>query len=307
MYEHVVRKGSGFSESAIEDGGAQPGLRFYDEADRDRDRGTLLVVFMPVATIDVTVSYAGGKDKYKGEGHDFGLLDAKVNTFNVGVNMTPADKVAFGANYGWDKYSSFQKSRNANPPADPAAGIPPSDYGSWFDPNRDWTLDNDEDVKNFNLYLDLLKVVQRTDIRVSYDFSDSDNSFVHGGPRIQEFNTGTALSGPSAIVYPGFTIPRPCAAGVSDCFIALPDVTNKWHRLMADAKFFFTAQAGIGLAYYYEKLDVTDFATIDSNGPNGFYSQTGTPRLDYLGGVVTGYGSRPYEGQTAFVRLLYLF
>ena len=30
----MQRVGTGFSEMAIEEGGAQPGLRFYDEADR---------------------------------------------------------------------------------------------------------------------------------------------------------------------------------------------------------------------------------------------------------------------------------
>jgi hypothetical protein len=33
----------------------------------------------------------------------------------------------------------------------------------------------------------------------------------------------------------------------------------------------------------------------------------GTPRIDYLGGISTGYGNRPYQGSTAFVRLLCLF
>ena len=33
----------------------------------------------------------------------------------------------------------------------------------------------------------------------------------------------------------------------------------------------------------------------------------GAPRIDYLGLISTGYGNRPYKGNTAFVRLLYLF
>ena len=47
-YEHVARKGFGFSEMAIEEGGAQPGLRFYDEADRDRNRVNILATLTPV-------------------------------------------------------------------------------------------------------------------------------------------------------------------------------------------------------------------------------------------------------------------
>jgi hypothetical protein len=35
--------------------------------------------------------------------------------------------------------------------------------------------------------------------------------------------------------------------------------------------------------------------------------QAGTPRIDLLGELSTGYGNRPYAGNTAFVRLLYRF
>ena len=34
---------------------------------------------------------------------------------------------------------------------------------------------------------------------------------------------------------------------------------------------------------------------------------SGTSRIDYLGDISTGYGNRPFEGSTAFVRLLYRF
>ena len=73
--EHSTRIGSGFSEASIEDGGAQPGLRYYDESDRDRRKGTLLFVVTPVGFLDVTASYSKGTDAYTGEGHEFGLLD----------------------------------------------------------------------------------------------------------------------------------------------------------------------------------------------------------------------------------------
>jgi hypothetical protein len=226
------------------------------------------------------VNFAGGKDEYFADdstptsrGNElFGLLDSDVTSWNVGVNVNPMATVSFGANYGRDDYSALQKSRNANPPPDP----------SWTDPNRDWTLDNDEKVNNFNLYFDLLRAIRNTDIRVGYDFSDSDNAFVHGGPRV-------------------------AALAAVGQFIALPNVENTWHRLTADVKYFFTERAGVGLGYYYEKLDVTDWNTIDTNGPVGFAAATGDPRIDYLGGLITGYGNRDYKGNNFFVRVLYLF
>jgi MtrB/PioB family decaheme-associated outer membrane protein len=281
-FDHTVRIGAGFSEASIEDGGAQPGLRFYDEADRDRNRGSLVVVVTPASMVDLTVQFGKGRDVFKGEGHEFGLLNNDNQTFTIGTSYSPLAQVSVGASYGRDRYQSLQSSRNANPPG--------TDYGSWTDPNRTWFLDNDENVNNVLTYVDLIKALPRTDIRVSYDYSDSDQAFIHSGPRI------TALS-TNAILTPGDT--RPCAAGLTSCFEALPNVTNKWHRLTADLRYDMTSKVGVGASYWYEKFDVNDFATLDVT--------PGVPRIDYLGSITMGYGNRPYEGSTGFLRLLYTF
>ena len=278
------RRGEGFVETGIDyelgPGGTQPTLRYYDEADRDRTRGSLLFTVMPRDTFDVYLQFAGGRDRYMPDtsvpvsrpGELFGLHEADVANWNAGVNIHPADVVTVGANYGRERYSSLQRSRNANPPPDP----------SWTDPSRDWTLDNDDHVNVASVYLDLLGAVRATDIRIGYDYSDSDNSFVHGGPRIAAL---TALNQ----------------------FIPLPDVENTWQRLTADVQHFFTDRAGVGVGYYFETLDIVDYSAIDTNGPVGFTPETGGPRIDWLGGLVTGYGNRPYTGHTAYVRLLYRF
>jgi len=299
LYDHTQRRGSGFSESAIEDGGAQPGLRFYDEADRTRNRATLLFMVTPMEKLDVDVSFSSGKDTYNGEGHDFGLLNNKNTAFTLAANYTASPKSVFGASYGRDSYNAFQQSANANPSC--TLNVPPcvpGTYDSWTDPNRVWNLTNDEKVNNFDLYADLLKVESHTDVHFGYTYSSSDNAFVHGGPRIQALRT-------NAILTPGDT--APCAAGVSSCFIPLPSVTNTWQRFTADARIEATKKIGFGLTYWYEKLDISDFATIDTNGSVGFAAATGTPRIDYLGSLTTGYGNRPYKGNTFFARVFYLF
>jgi MtrB/PioB family decaheme-associated outer membrane protein len=288
-FDLARRRGEGFvdAESGNDEedvilgpGGTQPTLRYYDEADRDRQRGSLMLTIMPRDTVDFFVQIAAGKDEYLPDdsvqvsrpGELFGLHESSVSSVNVGVNFHPTDVVALGASYGRETYGSFQVSRNANPPPDP----------SWFDPNRDWDLDNDDKINNFNVYLDLTRAVRNTDIRFGYDFSDSKNSFVHGGPRI-------------------------AALATLNQFIALPDVENTWHRASADVRYFFSSRAGIGVGYYFEKLDVVDFNTIDSEGPVLFAAQTEVPRIDWLGGLITGYGNRPYTGHTAYLRVLYRF
>src|SRR6266545_593961 len=300
IYEHTARIGTGFSEQVVEEGGFQPGLRTYDEADRTRNRGWLVLNVIPASIVDFTFSLAAGKDRYHGPGHEFGLLDNSNAVYNFGVNVIPTNKVHFGANYGRDSYKTNQSARNASPPG--------TDYGTWFDPNRTWFLNNDEKVNNLNVYLDVLNIVEKADIRIGYDYSDSDNSYIHSGPRIQELSTNRALSGAEAIVDPfnpvtgqPFTIPSPCGVGLSWCFEALPKITNNWHRLTADFTYKFAPRVGLRLGYWYEKFDITDYATIDLPG------QAGTPRIDYLGLLYTGYGNRPYTGSTGFVRILYSF
>jgi MtrB/PioB family decaheme-associated outer membrane protein len=292
-YEGSQRRGDGFIESGVDYegvGGTQEGLRYFDEADRNRHRTSLTVSIMPLDTVDLSVTYAGGRDEYltdefsPGRGQ-FGLLDADTTAFTVGVNVLPRPQVAFGLMYGYETYSALQQSRNAAP-------LPSLE---WTDPTRDWTLDNDEKVNTFTLYADFMKAIKSTDIRFSYDYMDSNNAFVHGGPRIQQLNTNTSVTGSA------------CSAGVSDCFIPLPDITTSWNRFTADVNYFFRADVGIGFAYWYEKLNVRDFATIDANGSVGFTAETGTVRVDYLGGLVTGYSFRDYKGSTAFIRLLYFF
>ena len=44
-------------------------------------------------------------------------------------------------------------------------------------------MDNDEKVNNFDVYLDLLNMFKNTGIRFAYNYSDSDNAFLLGGPR----------------------------------------------------------------------------------------------------------------------------
>jgi hypothetical protein len=286
-----VRRGEGFVEahaiSETEDltlitgpGGTQPTLRYFDEADRDRTRGSILFTVMPRDTVDLYAQFTAGKEKYRADdfarvsrpGELFGLLESNTGAFNVGADFHPSDVVSVGGNYGRDNYGSFQRSRNANPPPDP----------TWTDPSRDWTLDNDDRVNTISVYLNLVRAIRDTDVRLGYDYSDSNNSFTYGGPRI-------------------------VALASLGQFIPLPDVDNAWHRLNADVQYFFTARAGIGAGYYFEKLDVEDFNTIDTGGPVGFAPETGDPRLDWLGGLTLGYGNRPYTGNTGYVRFLYRF
>jgi hypothetical protein len=279
MYEHTKRDTINLSLEDILSSGSQEALRFYDEAARKRDRTTLIVEVTPVSTVGLDFTLFNGKDDYAGADatQEFGLLDNKNTGWTAGLNYTPSAKVNLGADYGRETYNSLQESRNANPAPDP----------TWTDPARNWNLTNDETVNTFTVYANLIRLFAKTDIRASYDLSDSDQAFLHGGPRIASLSA-------------------------ANTFVAFPNVTNKWQRATIDVNFSVSTKLGLGASYWYEKLDVSDFATINSAGPQTLPrpelgAQTDTARIDWLGSITTGYAARPYKGQTLFLRLFYNF
>jgi hypothetical protein len=279
LFEHTKRKTINLSIEGIEETGSQPDLRFYDEAARNRNKGTFIVDLTPTSDVGVSFSFAKGKDDYQDAdpGQEFGLLNTENTSWTAGVTYAPNATVNFGAEYGRDTYDGLQESRNANPAPDP----------SWVDPARNWTMDNSEKVNSFSAYLDLIKALKKTDIRVAYNLSDSDQAFDFGGPRIASLS----------------------AAGQ---FVPLPNVTNKWQQATIDVRYFVSDKLGIGAFYMYEKFDVSDYATIDSAGPQtlpvaALGAQTDVARIDWLGSITTGYAVRPYKGQTGIIRIIYQF
>jgi len=300
MYERTDRETIGFDPHVLAEMAMQPAARFYDEAARKRDRATFLVDLTPTDSIGFNLSYTYGKDDYQ-EGdptQKFGLLNNTNKTYTAGVSYAPSAKVSLGADYGNENFEAFQASRTANPDS----GVP-GVYQSWSDPNRDWNLTNDEKVNTFTAYLNLLDVINKTEIRATYDYADSDQGFLHGGPRIAAMSNNSILT-------PGDS--RPCAATLTSCFIPLVNVTNEWQHFTVDVKYNASKKLGLGLTYWYEKFDVEDYSTVNTAGPQtmprtDLGPQTDIPRIDWLGSVATGYGNRPYTGSTVFVRMFYMF
>ena len=132
-------------------------------------------------------------------GELFGLQSAESTSWNFGINVHPNEMLALGANYGIDTYDLFQVSRNANPPPDP----------TWTDPNRNWNLDGTDEHQYVQPVSRPAACRRNTDIRFGYDLSDSNNAFVHGGPRID--------AGRGQPVHPVARRHQHLAAGVGRC------------------------------------------------------------------------------------------
>lgn len=255
IYEHARRRGSGFDLEALIVAGQQPGLRHYDVADRDRDRVTALVVVTPMSQLGFNASISAGNDDYPNS--EFGLLDNDNRVYSVGVDVVPSEQVSVGLVYGYEKYSAASLSRSASP-------------GPQFvDPTRNWRDDSTDKANTFNVSLDLLKAIPKTEVRFGYDYNRATSLYVFSGPLIPQLAT----------------------------FTPLPKVKNELQRGTMDFKYFVHKNVALGFVYWYDRYSVDDFAA-SSSTINAPYIPTG---------LLLGYVWRPYTAHTGWLRLTYLW
>jgi hypothetical protein len=267
-YERSSRSGSDFQQHFLDEVGEQPTLRHYDLADRERNRFLAMVTVMPLPYLSLNASAGRGKDDYEETG--FGLLDSDNTSWAAGFDVTPIDPVTIGATYAQEKYNTLQKSRSSNPPT--------ATDRTFFDERRDWTLDADDDVRTLNAYADVNGFFPRTNVRLAYDFSDGETTYVYNLRPDQTLFTTTPLR-------------------------QLRPVTNEHHGARVDVQYFVRPNIAIGLGYYFEDYKVDDFAlgneTIDRldpvNATTGAFAST----------LYTGYLFRPYTAHAWWLRTTY--
>jgi MtrB/PioB family decaheme-associated outer membrane protein len=218
VYEHSTRRGTGLDEEVLDDIGEQISLRQFDISNRNRDRFSTIVQVMPIAELGVHATIGVGADDRPDAA--FGLQEAGTRFYSLGFDAAPTQAVTAGLTWGFDKYTSLQRSRQANP------GV------QFDDPTRDWSTDALDRVQYVSATLDLIKAVRNTDVRFGYDFNKSTGRYVY------------VLPSNSTLVTPQ----------------QLPDVLNELHRLSADVRYFFARRLAAGFTYWYDKYEVEDFA-----------------------------------------------
>ncbi len=278
-YENAKRTGSGLDEEYFAETGQQPDMRQFDVANRNRQRATLIFDASPVSVVGLSFSVFRGKDDYPDQ--QFGLMNNDNTGINFGVDLMPSDKVSVSFNVGREKYDALQQSRTANP-------LSATDT-SFTNPNRNWNLNNTETDNTYSVHVDLIKALPKTEIRFGYDYSNSDNAFIYGGQRIADLISGVAST-------PGDA--KPCGSATPPCFIPLPNATNKLQAAFIDLKYFLTPKVGLGANVVHQKYDVSDFSTPGTAPSNNY---------DPIGGLILGYGFRPYNANVGGVRVIYLF
>jgi len=178
QYENRQRTGDGFDAEELADVGELATMRHYDVADRDRNRFTFVGTAAVTSSVELNASAGVGRDKYPDSMH--GLLSLDSDQYSVGANISPDDRYNFTASYGWENYTSGQRSRNA------------SDAVQQADPKRDWTTDYTGKVNFFDAGFDIT-AIEKTMIRISGDWNRSNDTYLYG------LVTGSPLTAPEQL------------------------------------------------------------------------------------------------------------
>lgn len=178
LFENRQRTGDGFEADALKEAGELAGMRHFDIADRDRNRFTFIGTAMVSSMLEVNASAGVGRDKYTESSH--GLLFFDSDQYSVGASVAPDDHYNLTASYGWENYTSEQRSRTAN------------DAVQQADPTRDWTTDYTGKVNYFEAAFDI-NAIQKTLIRISGDWNKSNDTYLYA------LVTGSPLAVPSQL------------------------------------------------------------------------------------------------------------
>jgi MtrB/PioB family decaheme-associated outer membrane protein len=178
LYENRQRTGDGFNAHALEEVGELPTMRHFDIADRDRNRFTFIGSAAVTPVFELNGSVGVGRDEYPDSMH--GLLSFDSDQYSIGFNFAPDDRYSAVASWGWENYSSLQRSRNNG------------DAAQMADPTRDWTTDYTGKVKYFEGSVDI-HAIERSIVRISGDWNKSNDTYLYG------LVTGSPLTAPQQL------------------------------------------------------------------------------------------------------------
>lgn len=264
LFEDRRREGEGFEAEALVEAGELAGMRHYDVADRNRRRFTLIANTTAAGILGLTASAGVGRDEYPNSPN--GLQSFNSDQYSAGFSLVPDDRYNLTASYGWEKYRSLQRSRNATTAADQA------------NPLRDWTTDYTGKVNFLEAGLDIDRIIERTNIRLSADWNRSNDTYLYG------LVTGSPLAVPEQ----------------------LPPVKNELLRSEIDVTYEISRNLSAGVAYWFDDYNVQDFAL----GPTTLTGialpavQEGQP-IVATNALLLGYLYRPYTAHAGFIRLTY--
>jgi MtrB/PioB family decaheme-associated outer membrane protein len=268
QYDYARRTGEGLDQEVFD--AEQEGFasaRQFDISDRNRNRVSFLTTLVPHDLFTISAQVGIFRDERPHS--PFGLLESRGDFYSIGIDVAPVEQVAFGATWGRDKYSSLQRSRQANPGPQQA------------DVRRDWTADVEDTVDSLFLSVDLLRVLPRTDIRYGFDLMDGVNDLTYG-------------------LRPDQTIFVPPAQ-----LLQVPNASHRISRSMLEVMYQLGRRFGVGFGWLYEDYAVDDWAWSQETVNGLSLNPPGQPGGQQIVPLRNLY--RPYTGNSGFVRLRYFW
>jgi len=276
VYEHSQRRGDHLELLALQIAAEQRGMRHYDVASRDRDRFSAVASLFPLPIVGVNASVAWTSDTYLNDNtpaiDNYGLQEYSSRTYTVGLDLEPREGVGAGISFSLEDYDGVQQSRSASPNTLGAGGLQQVD-----DPTRNWTLNEGNKAWSTIASLDVLRAIEKTELRLAYNYSKYRGTYQHRLP------ANTTLTAP----------------------VLLPDIVSSEKRATADLRYFITRRVAVGLVYWYDSYDVSDF----SLSPD-VVSGVAQPAVEEgqsatVSALLLNYFYRPFKAHTAWVRLTY--
>jgi hypothetical protein len=169
LYEVGSRTGSGLDQKQLTDIGEHPEMRYYDLADRTRNRFMGQVDFVPSDVWMFSVSGGILHDDYPNT--VFGLQNSSGRTFSVAADYHMPNGLGAGATYNLERYAGLQQSHEGD-----------SSDAQFNDPLRNWTADSTETVNYFSIYATPPRISRNTEVRVTYDFSHAEGNYLYTIP-----------------------------------------------------------------------------------------------------------------------------
>jgi MtrB/PioB family decaheme-associated outer membrane protein len=247
-FERSNRTGTGLDEEVLDEVGEQASLRQFDISDRRRYRVSTVVQYIPIDAVGITGSIVNGNDTRPDA--EFGLSFSKQRAYAVSVDAVSQDGITLGLTYGYEDYTTRQRSRQAAPGP------------QFIDPTRDWSDNGFDRVHTLNASVEMTRLLPGTSLRFSYDLSNARDQYVYEVP-----SDTTLYSSPSAI-------PQ------------LPPIRHQIHHGAAELMRQIRRDLTASLVYWYDGYRVTDFA-LDANT---LQRMDMLPNVLLLGSVYRPYG-----------------
>jgi MtrB/PioB family decaheme-associated outer membrane protein len=118
-----------------------PGLRKYNQTDRERDEYRVRADFFPSTVFNFALTGSRFEDDYNDTEGLFGLQKSKVTTWTLDAGVYPQDGLSITAYYTMQRYDSEQSGRSW------------TNAGNATDPGSNWFADAEDDVNTWNIAL----------------------------------------------------------------------------------------------------------------------------------------------------------